>query len=114
MLRSLRSSAKYIAIVFVTIPFVLWLATAQVSSILGPSGNVVLRVNGREYQVNEYQQRVQVATEQYRQQTGAAPMTREDEQQIGDQVIHQMVQETLLQQESRRRGIRVRDDEVRW
>src|SRR3989475_8795664 len=110
MLRTMRANAKWVFSIL-AVSFVAWLAIGQVMSILGPSGNVVLRVNGREYQVNEYQQRVQVATEQYRQQTGAAPMTREDEQQIGDQVINQMVQETLLQQEYRRLGIRVSDDE---
>ncbi|OLB52127.1 MAG: hypothetical protein AUI08_01445 [Gemmatimonadetes bacterium 13_2_20CM_2_65_7] len=112
LMRTMHANAKWVFYIL-AVSFVAWLAIGQVMSILGPSGNVVLRVNGREYQVNEYQQRVQVATEQYRQQTGAAPMTREDEQQIGDQVINQMVQETLLQQEYRRLGIRVSDDEVR-
>ena len=112
LMRTMHANAKWVFYIL-AVSFVAWLAIGQVMSILGPSGNVVLRVNGREYQVNEYQQRVQVATEQYRQQTGAAPMTREDEQQIADQVINQMVQETLLQQEYRRLGIRVSDDEVR-
>ena len=112
LMRTMHANAKWVFYIL-AVSFVAWLAIGQVMSILGPSGNVVLRVNGREYQINEYQQRVQVATEQYRQQTGAAPMTREDEQQIGDQVINQMVQETLLQQEYRRLGIRVSDDEVR-
>src|SRR6266480_2183049 len=112
MLRSLRSSAKYIAIVFVTIPFILWLATAQVSSVLGPSGNVVLRVNRKEYPVTEYQQRVQQASEQYRQQYGTAPTTKEEDRQLQDQVINQMVQDALLEQEYNRLGIRVSDDEI--
>jgi len=112
LMRTMHANAKWVFYIL-AISFVAWLALGQVMSILGPSGNVVLRVNSREYQIAEYQQRVQVATEQYRQQTGAAPMTREDEQQIADQVINQMVQETLLQQEYRRLGIRVSDDEVR-
>jgi parvulin-like peptidyl-prolyl isomerase len=111
-MRTMHANAKWVFYIL-AISFVAWLAIGQVMSILGPSGNVVLRVNGREFQVNEYQQRVQIATEQYRQQTGAAPMTREDEQQIGDQVIDQMVQEALLQQEYRRLGIRVSDEEIR-
>src|SRR5438132_13699243 len=101
MLRTMRANAKWVFYIL-AISFVAWLAIGQVMSILGPSGNVVLRVNGRAYQVSEYQQRVQVATEQYRQQMGTAPMTREDEQQIGDQVITQTVQEALRQQQYRR------------
>ena len=112
LMRTMHANAKWVFYIL-AISFIGWLAIGQVMSILGPSGNVVLRVNGREYQVTEYQQRVQVATEQYRQQMGTAPLTREDEQQIGDQVVNQMVQEALLQQEYRRLGIRVSDDEIR-
>jgi len=113
MLRAMRSSAKYIALVFVTIPFIIWLATAQVSTVLGSNPNVVLNVNGKKYQVTEYQQRVQLASEQYRQQNGNAPVSREEDEQIKDQVVNQMVQEALLEQEYQRLGIRVSDEEVR-
>ncbi|MFN2570590.1 MAG: SurA N-terminal domain-containing protein [Gemmatimonadales bacterium] len=111
MLRTMRANAKWIFYIL-AIAFVVWLAVGQVMSILGPSGNVVLRVNGREYQVAEYQQRVQLANEQYRQQNGTAPLTREDEQQVGDQVINQMIQDALLQQEYKRLGIRVSSAEI--
>jgi parvulin-like peptidyl-prolyl isomerase len=111
MLRTMRANAKWIFYIL-AIAFVVWLAVGQVMSILGPSGNVVLRVNGREFQVADYQQRLQVATEQYRQQNGSAPLSREEEQQIADQVINQMVQEALLQQEYKRLGIRVTDAEI--
>src|SRR6266498_3513766 len=111
MLRTMRSNAKWIFYIL-AIAFVGWLAVGQVMSILGPSGSVVLRVNGREYQITEYQQRLQLAYEQYRQQNGTAPLTREEEQQIQDQVINQMIQEALLQQEYKRLGIRVTDAEI--
>ena len=111
MLRTMRANAKWIFYIL-AIAFVVWLAVGQVMSILGPSGNVVLRVNGREFQVAEYQQRLQVATEQYRQQNGSAPLSREEEQQVADQVINQMVQEALLEQEYTRLGIRVSDAEI--
>ena len=111
MLRTMRSNAKWVFYIL-AFAFVAWLAVGQVMSILGPSGNVVLRVNGREFQITEYQQRLQIATEQYRQQNGSAPLTREDEQQIQDQVIKQMTQEALLQQEYGRLGIRVTDAEI--
>jgi len=111
MLRTMRSNAKWIFYIL-AIAFVGWLAVGQVMSILGPSGNVVLRVNGREFQITEYQQRLQLAYEQYRQQNGTAPLTREEEQQIQDQVVNQMIQEALLQQEYKRLGIRVTDAEI--
>jgi len=111
MLRTMRSNAKWIFYIL-AIAFVAWLGIGQVMSILGPSGNVVLRVNGREFQVNEYQQRVQLASEQYRQQNGTAPLTREEDRQLQDQVINQMTQDALFEQEYRRLGIRVSDDEI--
>src|SRR5919197_3511283 len=112
MLRSMRAHANWVFYIL-AIAFIGWLAIGQVSSILGPRGNVVLRVNGREYQYTEFQQRVQTAVEQYRQQSGNAQLTREDEEQIRNQVINQMTQDALLQQEYGRLGIRVSDDEVR-
>ncbi len=111
MLRSMRANAKWVFYIL-AVAFVLWLAIGQVMSILGPSGNVVLRVNGREFQVNEYQQRVQIASEQHRQQNGTAPLTREEDQQIQNQVINQMIQDALLQQEYDRLGIRVSPEEI--
>src|SRR5258708_5074972 len=111
MLRTMRSNAKWIFYIL-AIAFVAWLGIGQVMSILGPSGNVVLRVNGREFQVNEYQQRVQLASEQYRQQNGTAPLTREEDKQNQDQVISQMTQDALLEQEYNRLGIRVSAEEI--
>ena len=111
MLRTMRANAKWVFYIL-AIAFVAWLAIGQVMSILGPSGNVVLRVNGREFPVTEYQQRVQIATEQYRQQNGTAPLTREEDKQIQDQVINQMIQDALLEEEYRRLGIRVSDEEI--
>src|SRR6266480_2640644 len=111
MLRTMRSNAKWIFYIL-AIAFVAWLGIGQVMSIRGPSGNVVLRVNGREFQVTEYQQRVQLASEQYRQQNGTAPLTREEDQQIQNQVINQMIQDALLEQEYNRLGIRVSAEEI--
>ena len=111
MLRTMRAQSKWVFYIL-AIAFVGWLAIGQVMEILGTSGNVVLKVNRKEFQVTEYQRRVQLANEQYREQNGSAPLTREDEQQIGDQVINQMVQEALLAQEYKRLGIRVSDAEI--
>ena len=111
MLRTMRANAKWVFYILAG-SFILWLGIGQVMEILGPSGNVVLRVNGREFQIAEYQQRLQTAYEQYRQQYGTAPLTREEEQQIQQQVINQLVQEALLQEEYRRLDIRVSDQEI--
>jgi peptidyl-prolyl cis-trans isomerase D len=111
MLRLMRAQSKWIFYIL-AISFVGWLAIGQVMEILRPSGTVVLRVNRKEYQVAEYQRRVQLANDQYREQNGNTPLTREDEQQIGDQVINQMVQEALLEQEYQRLGIRASDAEI--
>lgn len=111
MLRTMRSNAKWIFYIL-ALAFIGWLAIGQVSEILGTGSNVVLKVNGKEYQALEYQQRLEVAREQYRQQTGSAPSTREDDQQLQDQVVNQMIRETLLQQEYKRLGIRVSDAEI--
>ena len=111
MLRTMRANAKYVFYVLIG-AFVLWLALGQVLEILGPSANVVLRVNGTEVQVTDYQQRLQFAYEQYRQQYGNAPLTREDEQEIQNQLVNQLIQEILLRQEYRRLGIGVSDAEI--
>jgi parvulin-like peptidyl-prolyl isomerase len=111
MLRSMRAKSKYVFIVLVG-SFVLWLAIGQVMEILEPSANVALKVNGREVTVTAFQQRLQVAYEQYRQQTGDPSLAREDEQQIQEQVTNQLIQEMLLQQEYQRLGIQVSDDEI--
>src|SRR5262245_10646402 len=111
MLRTMRSNAKWIFYIL-ALAFIAWLAIGQVSEILGGSRNVVLKVNGKEYQAIEYQQRIQLASEQYREQTGSAPSTREDDRQLQDQVINQMISEALLQQEYKRLGIRVSDAEI--
>ena len=75
MLRSMRAHAKWVFYIL-AVSFIAWLAIGQVMSILGPRGNVVLRVNGTEFQYTEFQQRVQAAIEQIRQQTGSASLTR--------------------------------------
>src|SRR6266550_1408361 len=111
MLRTMRANAKWVFYIL-AIAFVAWLAVGQVMSILGPSGNVVLKVNGKEFQVAEFQQRVQIASEQYHQQNGNAPVSREEDEQIRDHVINQMIEDALLQQEYKRLGIRVSDEEI--
>src|SRR5207247_11018061 len=68
--------------------------------------DVVLKVNGRPVHVPQYQQALHAAYHQFRRQ-GAGPLTRENEQQISDQVVKQLVQQVLFVQEYWRLGITV-------
>jgi len=111
MLRTMRSNAKWIFYIL-AIAFIGWLGLSQVLGVLGGNPNVVLKVNGKEFPVTEYQQRVQIASEQYRQQNGNAPVSREEDEQIKDQVVNQMVQDALLEQEYKRLGIRASNEEI--
>ncbi|HEX4574398.1 MAG TPA: SurA N-terminal domain-containing protein, partial [Gemmatimonadales bacterium] len=112
MLRTLRSNTKYIALFGVTIPFVLWLATSQVQTVLGGDTNVVLKVDGDGVRVQEFQADYQAALDQYRRQQGGGRLTREDEQQVQDQVAEQLISKKLLERAERRLGITVSDDEI--
>src|SRR6185436_12515299 len=111
MLRSMRAKSKYVFFILAG-SFVLWLAIGQVMQILEPSANVVLKVNGYEVPVTAFQQRLQTSYEQYRQQTGTTSLSREDEQQIQEQLTNQLIQEILLAQEYARLGIQVSDEEI--
>ena len=97
MLRSMRAKSKYVFFILAG-SFVLWLAIGQVLQILEPSANVVLKVNGYDVPVTTFQQRLQAAYEQYRQQSGTTSLTREEEQQIQEQLTNQLIQEILLPQ----------------
>jgi hypothetical protein len=74
MLRLMRAQSKWVFYIL-AVAFVGWLAVGQVMEILGPSGNVVLKVNRKEFPVTDYQRRVQLAYEQYRQQNGNVALT---------------------------------------
>jgi len=115
VLRALRSHAKWVFFLLVVIPFVAWgvfRGASGLNEMGGAGGDVVLSVNGHKVHAPEFQRRSQNATELYRQQTGTTSLTKEDEQQIQDQVTNQLIQEILLQQEYGRLGIRVSDEEI--
>src|SRR2546426_11921552 len=54
----------------------------------------------------------QAALEQYRRQQGGARLSREEEQQVQNQVADQFIQKILLDHAFRRLGITVSDDEI--
>jgi peptidyl-prolyl cis-trans isomerase D len=111
MMRSMRTIYKPVFYVL-TISFVGWLAYGQVTDILGGGRDVVLKVNGDIVRAPQFQAAVQAAAEQARRQ-GAGRLTREDDQQIQNQVADQFIQKLLLEREYRRLGIQVSDDEIR-
>ncbi|HXQ28630.1 MAG TPA: peptidyl-prolyl cis-trans isomerase [Gemmatimonadales bacterium] len=110
MLRTMRRIATPVFWV-VAIAFVGWLAYGQVTQILGGGRDVVLRVNGQEVHLPEYNIALQGAYDHFRRETGR-PMTREDEQEVDQQVIDELTQQLLLSQQYHRLGITVTDQEV--
>src|SRR5918911_555491 len=111
----MRSAAKYIWI-FLTIAFVGGFLLVETSGLLGrtplTATTPVATVNGREILYTDWYQRVQRQIESEQQRAGRS-LTQDEVRQIEDGVLDQMVMDILLQQEYRRRGITVSDDELR-
>ena len=110
MMRTMREIAKPVFWV-VAITFIGWLAYGQVTEIFSGGRDVVLKVDGREVRLPQYNAALQVAYEQARRQSGGT-LTREDEQQAQNQVVDQAIQMVLLEQQYRKLGITVTDQEL--
>jgi len=110
MIRTMREIAKPVFWV-VAISFIGWLAYGQVTEIFQGGRDVVLRVDGRDVRLAEYNTALQSAYEQVRRQTGGR-LTREDEQQAQNQVVDQLIQLMLLDRQYRKLGISVTDQEL--
>jgi len=111
MMRSMRAIVKPVFYVL-AISFVAWLAIGQVTDILGGGKDVVLKVNGEVVRSQPFQLQYQAALEQYRRQQGGGRLSREDEQQIQNQVADQFIHNILLERAYRRLGITVSDEEI--
>jgi peptidyl-prolyl cis-trans isomerase D len=100
--------------VVVAITFFAWLVL-DLSGITGGSGLLtstsVGKVNGKSIDARTYQSIVQQSIDSRQQQSSGA-MGLEDYQQVRDQVWDQIVQNSVLDAEYRRRGIKVTDDEI--
>src|SRR4029079_1319384 len=72
----------------------------------------VMVVNGREIPYNLFIQRVQNEIQSQQQREGRS-LSQDDTRRIENSVFDQIVSEVLLDQEYRRRGIVVTDDEIR-
>jgi peptidyl-prolyl cis-trans isomerase D len=111
----MRSAAKYIWI-FLIVAFVGGFLLVETSGLLGrtplTATTPVATVNGRDILYTDWYQRFQRQLESEQQRSGRS-LTQDEVRQIEDGVLDQMTMELLLDQEYRRRGIRVTDDELR-
>src|SRR5438128_3237805 len=111
MMRSMRAIVKPVFYVL-AISFIAWLAIGQVTDILGGGRDVVRKVDGEVVPAQPFQLQYQAALEQYRRQQGGARLSREDEQQVQNQVADQFIHNILLERAYRRLGITVSDEEI--
>jgi peptidyl-prolyl cis-trans isomerase D len=113
MMQSFRNAAKPIMVV-VAVAFFAWLVL-DLSGITGGAGLLtttsVGKVNGQSIEARTYQTIVQQSIDT-RQQQSPHPLGLDDYQQVRDQVWDQIVQNSVLQSEYRRRGISVTEDEI--
>lgn len=114
MLQQMRSAAKYIWL-FIVVAFVGGFLLAETSGLLGRTPltptTPVAEVNGREILYDAWQQRVQQASQN--QQRSGRSLTQDEYRQIENETLNEMIMEVLLEQEYRRRGISVSDEELR-
>ena len=112
-MQAFRNAAKPLMVV-VAITFFAWLVL-DLSGITGGTGLLtqtsVGKVNGQSIDARTYQNIVQQSIDARQRQSPVA-MGLEDYQQVRDEVWDQIVQNSVLDAEYRRRGITVTDDEV--
>ena len=114
MLQSMRSSAKYIWI-FLIIFFVGGFLLAETSGLLGVGQitptTAVASVNGEEILATTWYNAINLLEQQATQQTGRG-ITLDERRRLADEAFEQLVNDALLRQEYRRRGISVTDEEI--
>src|SRR3954453_8582583 len=113
MMQAFRNAAKPLMVV-VAITFFAWLVL-DLSGITGGTGLLtqtsVGKINGRSIDARTYQNIVQQSIDARQRQSPGA-MGLDDYQQVRDEVWDQIVQNSVLEAEYRRRGISVSEDEV--
>ena len=114
MLKQMRSAAKYIWL-FIIIAFVGGFLLVDSSGLLGSGAitptTAVAEVNGRDILYTDWQQRVSQVL-QNQQATGRA-LTQDEVRQIENETLDEMIMQVLLDQEYRKRGITVTNEELR-
>jgi peptidyl-prolyl cis-trans isomerase D len=110
----MRSAAKYIWI-FIVIAFVGVFLFTETSGLLDrgrvTTSTVVAKVNGEDIPYTTWIQAAQQRIQQEQQGRGRS-MTLDEEEQIRNEVFNTLVQNVLLDQEYKRRGIRVTNEEI--
>jgi len=114
VMQSMRSAAKYIWI-FIVIVFVGVFLFTETSGLLGrapvTTGTAVAEVNGDDIPYTTWFQASQQRIQQEQEGRGRS-LSLDEEEQIRNDVFDQLVQSVLLDQEYKRRGIRVTDEEI--
>jgi peptidyl-prolyl cis-trans isomerase D len=115
VLQAMRSSAKFVFWIL-AIAFVGGFLLFQSSGLMGRGAvtptTAVANVNGTSILYTDWQRRTSQLMQEQQQQAGQS-LSQDEVQRIENQAFDEMVQEILLQQEYRRRGITVSDAELR-
>jgi peptidyl-prolyl cis-trans isomerase D len=114
VMRTMRARAKWIMGV-VAVLFVGWMIYGYGMDIAGrgaTASTAVARVNGRSIDATTFYSALRNEQERRRQQQQPLPTTLEEQRQLEDAVLDQLVQDLLLRDELRRRGITVTDQEI--
>ena len=116
MLQTMRSSAKYVFWIL-GFAFVGGFLLVETSGLLGRTAvtptTAVASVNGTDILYTEWQRRSQQLVQQEQQAQSGRSLTQDEITRIDNQAFDDMVADVLLQQEYRRRGITVSDEELR-
>lgn len=114
MLQSMRSAAKYIWIVLI-VAFVGSFLLYETSGLAGRSPvtttTAIATVNGEDILLTSWQNAVNALEQQQQQQLGRG-ITLDERKTLEDRAFDELVTDLLLQQEFKRRGISVTDDEI--
>ena len=115
MLQTMRSSAKIVMWVLL-ISFVGGFLLFQTSGLIGSapvtSTTAVASVNGKDILYTDWQRRAQQLVQQTQQQSGRT-LTQDEQRRLENQSFDDMIAELLLEQEYKKRGILVSDEELR-
>jgi peptidyl-prolyl cis-trans isomerase D len=109
MMQAFRNSAKVAGAIFALLMLIFMATSVDWGSLT--QSTTVGKINGRAVDARSYQQFVQQSIDN-RQKESPTALTLEDRSQIEDQVWEQLIQNSVLEAEYRKRGITVTDDEI--